>query len=63
LEWPLRILLVIGGFVVATPGGGIMPLSQMQVTLLGFAILVPTIAIALPLVRRQALIPNRLRAP
>jgi hypothetical protein len=44
-------------------GGGIMPLSQMQVTLLGFAILVPTIAIALPLVRRQALIPNRLRAP
>src|SRR5467141_2796017 len=28
LEWPLRMLLVIGGFVVATPGGGIMPLSQ-----------------------------------
>src|SRR6266704_1186944 len=26
LEWPLRVLLVIGGFVVATPGGGIMPL-------------------------------------
>jgi hypothetical protein len=63
LEWPLRILLVIGGFVVATPGGGIMPLSQMQVTLLGLAILVPTIAIALLLVRRQALIPNQLRAP
>ena len=41
LEWPLRVLLVIGGFVVATPGGGIMPLSQMQVTLLGLAILVP----------------------
>jgi hypothetical protein len=63
LEWPLRILLVIGGFVLATPGGGIMPLSQMQVTLLGFAMLVPTIAIALRLVRRQALIPNPLRAP
>ena len=28
LEWPIRVLLVIGGFVVATPGGGIMPLSQ-----------------------------------
>ena len=35
LEWPLRVLLVIGGFVVATPGGGIMPLSQMQITLAG----------------------------
>ena len=33
LEWPLRVLLVIGGFVVATPGGGIMPLSQWQITL------------------------------
>ena len=41
LEWPLRVLLVIGGFVVATPGGGIMPLSQLQVTVLGLAILAP----------------------
>jgi TRAP-type uncharacterized transport system fused permease subunit len=63
LEWPIRVLLVIGGFVVATPGGGIMPLSQIQVTLLGLGILAPTIAIALLLVRRQSLIPNQLRAP
>jgi TRAP-type uncharacterized transport system fused permease subunit len=63
LEWPLRVLLVIGGFVIATPGGGINPLSQIQVTLLGLAILAPTIVIALLLVRRQALIPNQLRVP
>jgi hypothetical protein len=63
LEWPLRILLVIGGFVVATPGGGIMPLTQMQVTLLGLAILTPTVLVALTLIRRQALMPNQLRAP
>ena len=63
LEWPLRVLLVIGGFVVATPGGGIMPLSQMQITLLGLAILVPTVLIALMLVRRQPLVPSQLRAP
>ncbi|OKO72406.1 TRAP transporter permease [Bradyrhizobium sp. AS23.2] len=63
LEWPIRVLLVIGGFVVATPGGGIMPLSQMQVTLLGLAILVPTVLIALLLVRRQATVPNGLRVP
>jgi hypothetical protein len=62
-EWPLRVLLVIGGFVVATPGGGIMPLSQLQITLLGLAILVPTVLIALMLVRRQPLVPSQLRAP
>jgi len=63
MEWPLRVLLVIGGFVIATPGGGIMPLSQWQITSLGLAILIPTVAIALLLIRRQALVPNQLRAP
>ncbi|MEH2627728.1 TRAP transporter 4TM/12TM fusion protein [Bradyrhizobium sp. AZCC 1719] len=64
LEWPLRVLFVVGGFVVATPGGGIMPLSQMQVTLLGLAILIPTALVALLLVRRQTLAPpNGLHAP
>ena len=63
LEWPIRVLLVIGGFVVATPGGGIMPLSQMQVTLLGLAILVPTALLALLLVRRRTLVPDGLRTP
>jgi TRAP-type uncharacterized transport system fused permease subunit len=53
LEWPLRVLLVIGGFVVATPGGGIMPISQLQITGLGLAILIPTVAIALVLTRRN----------
>ena len=62
LEWPVRVLLVIGGFVVATPGGGINPLSKLQVTLLGLAILAPTV-LALLLGRRQALVPNQLRAP
>jgi TRAP transporter 4TM/12TM fusion protein len=51
LEWPLRVLLVIGGFVLATPGGGIMPLSQMEIMALGAAILAPTLLLALLLVR------------
>jgi hypothetical protein len=63
LEWPLRVLLVIGGFVVATPGGGINPLSQLQITSLGLAILAPAVAVALLLIRRQTLVPNQLRAP
>ena len=52
LEWPLRVLLVVGGFVFATPGGGIVPFSQLQMMGLGLALLVPTILLALLLVRR-----------
>jgi len=52
LEWPLRILFMIGGIVLATPGGGIMPLSNLQMELLGAAILVPAVAAAWLLVRR-----------
>ena len=63
MEWPLRVLLVIGGFVIATPGGGIMPLSQWQVTSIGLAILIPTVLLALVLIRRQTLVPDQLRAP
>ena len=54
LEWPIRVLLVIGGFVLATPGGGISPLAQWQMTGLGLAILVPTAALAFYFVRRAA---------
>ena len=55
LEWPIRLMLVIGGFVLATPGGGISPLSQLHMTGLGVALLVPTIAVALFLTRRHAI--------
>jgi hypothetical protein len=47
-------LLVIGGFVVATPGGGIMPLSQCRSPRLALPILAPTVLISLVLIRRQA---------
>ena len=49
--------------MIATPGGGIMPLSQLQITSLGLAILVPTVLLALLLIRRQTLVPDQLRAP
>jgi TRAP transporter 4TM/12TM fusion protein len=51
LEWPLRVLLVLGGFVLATPGGGILTLSQMQMVGLALAILAPSLALAWLLVR------------
>jgi TRAP transporter 4TM/12TM fusion protein len=54
LEWPIRVLLVVGGFVIATPGGGINPLSQWQITMAGLGILAPTVLAALLIVRRQS---------
>ncbi len=53
LEWPLRILLVVGGVVLATPGGGIVPLSEVQIVALGLALLIPSALLALLLVRRN----------
>ena len=53
LEWPIRALLIVGGFVFATPGGGIVPLSQLQIMALGAAILAPAVILALILVKRN----------
>jgi len=53
MQWPLRTLLVIGGLVLATPGGGIVPLSNAQMELLGLAILAPAVAVAVFLTRRR----------
>jgi TRAP-type uncharacterized transport system fused permease subunit len=62
LEWPLRLLLIIGGFIIATPGGGIVPLSQTQVMMLGVAILVPCVLVATALIRRNPPEPARWRS-
>jgi len=53
LEWPIRVLLIIGGFILATPGGGIVPISQGQIMMLGLSILIPTVALAFLLVKRS----------
>jgi TRAP transporter 4TM/12TM fusion protein len=53
LEWPLRVLLIMGGLVLATPGGGMVPLPKWQMLGIGLAILTPTLLIAGLLVRRS----------
>lgn len=53
LQWPIRVLLIIGGVVIATPGGGIMPLSEAQILTLGAAILIPTVILAKYLASRD----------
>ena len=57
-EWLVRTLLMVGGIVLATPGGGLMPLSNLQMELLGAAILVPALAAAWLLGRRAKLRPT-----
>jgi TRAP transporter 4TM/12TM fusion protein len=53
LEWPIRALLIAGGFVLATPGGGIAPLTQVQMIGLALVLLVPTLATAIVLTRGE----------
>ena len=50
-EWGLRIMLVIGGFILATPGGGIMTISHIEITALAAAILLPTLVVSFLLMR------------
>ena len=46
LEWTARGLLIAGGFILAAPGGGIMPLSHLQMFLFALALLVPALALS-----------------
>ena len=53
LEWPLRVLFMTGGMVLAAPGGGIMPLSHSQMGMLAAAFLAPAIILSLWALRRS----------
>jgi TRAP-type uncharacterized transport system fused permease subunit len=46
LEWPLRAALIIGGLLLVAPGGGLMPLTPLQMTGAALAILGPAVALA-----------------
>ena len=58
LEWPMRVLLVIGGIVLATPGGGIMPFSNATMEIAAVAILAPTVIVACCSCRRARRLPD-----
>jgi len=55
MQWPLRIALMLGGIMLATPGGGIMPMSSLQMALAAVAILLPALGIAKWLLRQRVL--------
>jgi TRAP transporter 4TM/12TM fusion protein len=54
LEWPLRSALIAGGFVLAAPGGGIMPFSHGEMAIVATAILVPALAVGRWMARARA---------
>jgi TRAP transporter 4TM/12TM fusion protein len=54
LEMPLRVLLALGGIVLAAPGGGILPLGHVEMALTAAAILAPALIAALWALRRAA---------
>ncbi len=51
-EWPLRVLLIVGGFTLAAPGGGIMPVTHAQMAWASLILLAPALTAAYWLVRR-----------
>jgi TRAP transporter 4TM/12TM fusion protein len=53
LQWPLRILLMLGGIVLAAPGGGIVPLSAPQMLMLAAGLLAPAVILSLWAFRRS----------
>jgi TRAP transporter 4TM/12TM fusion protein len=53
LEWPLRVLFMVGGIMLAAPGGGIMPVSHVQMAGIAAAMLVPAVALGLWASRRS----------
>jgi TRAP transporter 4TM/12TM fusion protein len=63
LEWPLRLLLMLGGIVLATPGGGILPLSSMQLAIAAGLILVPSVACAFTFARNHRIVAVERSAP
>lgn len=52
LQWPLRVALVVGGLMFAAPGGGMMPLSPIEMTLAAAVVTLPALLIARKFCRR-----------
>ncbi len=46
MQWPIRLLLILAGFLLAVPGGGIMPWSHGQMAWVALSALAPTLALA-----------------
>ena len=46
LQWLIRGMLVMGGMAIAIPGGGPVPLTNLELSLISAALLIPAVALA-----------------
>ena len=47
LQWPIRGMLIVGGMAIAVPGGGPVPLTNLELSLVSAVMLVPAVGMAL----------------
>tara|TARA_R110001583_G_C5664447_1_gene409921 strand:- start:1153 stop:3153 length:2001 start_codon:yes stop_codon:yes gene_type:complete len=57
-QWPIRLSLIAGGVLLAVPGGGPVPLTNLELSLASGLLIIPSIALASWHVRK-----NRLAIP
>ncbi|MGQ7275715.1 TRAP transporter permease [Marinobacter sp. V034] len=53
LQWPIRLALILGGMLLAIPGGGPVPLSNGELSLASAILIVPAIAAAWLATKKQ----------
>ena len=46
LQWPIRLMLIVAGITMAIPGGGAVPLENMELALISMATGLPAVALA-----------------
>ncbi len=44
LQWPVRVLLMLAGLCIATPGGNLIPFSNLQLAIIAVIMAIPAIA-------------------
>ncbi|MBQ0745693.1 MAG: TRAP transporter permease [Marinobacter sp.] len=45
IQWPVRFALILGGMLLAIPGGGPVPLTNLQLSLASAALILPALAL------------------
>ncbi|MGM0571449.1 TRAP transporter permease [Marinobacter sp.] len=59
MQWPIRAALIVGGLLLAIPGGGPVPLSNLQLSMISAVLIVPALALAWAAQRRQPALAGR----
>ncbi len=53
LQWPIRLALIVGGLLLAIPGGGPVPLSNIELSMISAILIIPALVAAKLALRRR----------